>query len=138
MKHSDPQSPLFQQPKPPRFAGLGDALADPSKPHPWAAARQRAANADPATSHEAAAFVERTGLAAKQAAQVAEAVKTTPGLTSAELAVRHGLDRHMVARRLPECERDGLVRRGTPRTCGATGHRAMVWEVAEGRARGAA
>ncbi len=38
-------------------------------------------------------------------------MRPTPGLTSGELAARHGLDRHMVARRLPEAARVGLITR---------------------------
>lgn len=55
--------------------------------------------------------LERSGRAWRQLDRVVEAVRTTPGLTSGELAARHGLDRHMVARRLPEAARVGLITR---------------------------
>ncbi len=71
----------------------------------------RARTRDPLASHAAADALERSGRAAKQSAQVLALVRATPGLSSAELAARHGLDRHMVARRLPEAARVGLITR---------------------------
>ncbi len=71
----------------------------------------RAATRDPLSSHRAADELERSGRGARQAALVLELVRATPGLTSAELAARHGADRHMIARRLPELAQRGLVRR---------------------------
>ena len=71
----------------------------------------RARTTDPLSSHEAATEAERSGLIARQLDTVLAALKKTGGLTSAELAKRHGLDRYMVARRLPEAERAGMVRR---------------------------
>ena len=41
--------------------------------------------------------------------RVLDAVNQWPGLTSKELAFKADLDRHSVARRLPELERDGQV-----------------------------
>jgi hypothetical protein len=43
---------------------------------------------------------------------VLEAVRAWPGLTSAELAPLAGLERHEAARRLPEVEARGWIRRG--------------------------
>ena len=51
------------------------------------------------------------GAASRQLDVVLAALRATPGLTSGELAARHGIDRHMVARRLPDAERAGLARR---------------------------
>ena len=106
MKHTtEPPSPLFNPQDVPRLP--------------------RAANVDPATSHEAARKIAEH--ADKQAEVVAEAVIANPGHTSAELASMHGLDRHMVARRLPEAERAGWVRRGAAKVCSVTGHKALTW-----------
>lgn len=71
----------------------------------------RARTGDPLSSHAAADALERSGRAWRQLDRVVEAVRTTPGLTSGELAARHGLDRYMVARRLPEAARVGLIMR---------------------------
>ena len=84
-----------------------------------------AATADPVTSHEAAEAAKRSGLVARQAAQVLDAIRKTPGLTSAELAQRHGLDRYMVARRMSDLKHAGLVREGEPRQCQVGRGRAM-------------
>lgn len=82
---------------------------------------------DPATSHAAGVRVTQDGTRARQAREVAEAVRETPGHTSAEIAGIHRLDRYAVARRLPEVERDGLVRRGYAKPCTVTGRAAMTW-----------
>lgn len=47
--------------------------------------------------------------------------------TSFELALLTDLDRYMLARRLPECETAGRVRRGAMRRCTVTGRLAMEW-----------
>jgi hypothetical protein len=59
----------------------------------------------------------------RQMARVLDAIRATPGMTSGELAARHGMDRHMVARRCPDLERRGLVRRIE------YGAREVRWEV---------
>jgi hypothetical protein len=51
-------------------------------------------------------------------------------VTSAELASTGGLDRYMVARRLPDLNRDGLVSRGQARRCAITGRWAITWGAA--------
>jgi len=71
----------------------------------------RARTRDPLSSHRSADELERSGRGAQQSALVLDLVRRTQGLTSAELSARHGVDRHMVARRLSELERRGLVRR---------------------------
>jgi len=83
----------------------------------------RARTRDPLSSHAAADALERSGAARRQLDTVLAALRATPGLTSAELAARHGLDRHMVGRRLPDAERAGLVRRYEH------GARQVRWEV---------
>ncbi len=46
--------------------------------------------------------MNRTGRTAKQCNEVLALVVATPGLTSKELAARHGVDRYMLARRLAD------------------------------------
>ncbi len=95
------------------------------KPHP----RNPIARAtDPETSHRAAAEVTRSGRRDAQAASVLEAVQIGPGFTSAELATAGApFDRYVAARRLPELERLGKVRRGPARACRVTGRLALTW-----------
>jgi DNA-binding MarR family transcriptional regulator len=71
----------------------------------------RARRTDPVASHLAADTAERTGTISKQAAIVLAAVVEFPGLTSKQLATVCELDRYQIARRLPEMEQCGLVRR---------------------------
>jgi len=86
-----------------------------------------ARNTDPETSHEAARELVESGAQAQQQAQVAAAVRRHPGLTSRELAFSAGLDRHMVARRLPELEAEGVAVHGAPRICSMSRKRCQTW-----------
>lgn len=86
-----------------------------------------ARNTDPDTSHEAARDVVDSGTQAQQQAQVESALRQHPGLTSRELAFSAGLDRHMVARRLPELEAEGLAVHGAPRICSMSRKRCQTW-----------
>jgi DNA-binding MarR family transcriptional regulator len=90
--------------------------------------RPLARRSDPATSKAAARRVVESGTQAAQARAVLAAVRETPGLTSKQLAERHGLDRHMVARRTADLRRDGLVRCEDP----AAGGRGIRWFPVEG------
>lgn len=85
---------------------------------------------DPESSHLAAEHITASGMRFSQQKQVADAVGRHRGHTSQELAELTGLDRYMLARRLPECETAGRVRKGPMRTCSVTGRKAHVWEVA--------
>ena len=89
-------------------------------------ASPRARNTDPASSHEAANR-QRRGRANSDGMIVLACVRTMPGATSAELAMFYGLDRYMVARRLPDMEERGLVHRGEIRKCKAHGTNAVTW-----------
>lgn len=82
---------------------------------------------DPHTSHLAAAEIVASGARAEQQRQVLTAVRAMPGSTSAELAQAFELDRYTVARRLPEIERSGAIRRGDARRCDANGRTALTW-----------
>lgn len=82
---------------------------------------------DPHTSHLAAAEIIASGARAEQQRQVLTAVRAMPGSTSAELAQTFDLDRYAVARRLPELDRAGFIRRGDARRCDANGRTALTW-----------
>ena len=71
----------------------------------------RARRTDPESSHAAADQAEADGTIATHALVTLGAVRRLPGLTSKQLAGACELDRYQIARRLPELERRGLVRR---------------------------
>ena len=88
----------------------------------------RRSSSPPCTSRET--FREMAGTIANQKLELLTWMQsqTTP-LTSAEIAALSGLDRHGVARRLSELERDGNIRRRATRLC-EVGHRpAITWEA---------
>src|SRR5580693_1525374 len=69
-----------------------------------------ARSSDPLSSHLAAAELERSGRRAGQKRALLEWLRgQSRPMTSAEIARASGMERHGVARRLPDCERDGLV-----------------------------
>ena len=92
-------------------------------------ARKLAAADHPATSHAAAAELVRSGAQAAQKAEVLEAVRRWPGSTARELADASGLTMHVVGRRLPDLERDGMVERGPARTCRVGRRPGTTWGV---------
>lgn len=67
------------------------------------------------------------GLAPTQVVVVANAVQQYPDVTSLELAYCSGLDRYVIARRLPEAEQAGLVKRGGMRKCQLSERRSVTW-----------
>lgn len=89
----------------------------------------RARRTDPSSSHAAAAHVSRAGIARRQCGQVLAALKNYKHRTSNELAVASGLDRYVVARRLPELRKKGLVRCSgiRMRQDRHSGRQAMTW-----------
>ena len=87
----------------------------------------RARRSDPVTSHLAAQEMYETGAADRQAQSVLGMVQMRPGMTSAGLAAHFGADRYMVARRLPELEARGLVRKGKSIRCPVSGRAAVTW-----------
>ncbi len=106
----------------------------------------RARNNDPSPSHAAAHEIEHNGSADRQRDRVLRALcQHAPcGLTSAELAEAAGLDRYMVARRLPELQDrgDAWVRpvgetpRPEKRTCTVKHRTATVWRPVATLVRG--
>jgi hypothetical protein len=95
---------------------------------------------DPGTSIKAGEAHEASGEAGKQRTRILNWMKAhcsqssgTPQ-TSSEIAHHSGFDRYVVARRLPEMERLGLVKRGPERRCTYSGHDAIAWTATEGTA----
>lgn len=86
---------------------------------------------DPVTSHIAARAVTESGKREGQCLAILALVRIWPRKTSAELArISQGaFDRYQTARRLPELEKAGLVRKGIARTCGVNGTQAHEWEI---------
>ena len=77
-----------------------------------------AAADDPISSHLAAAELTSSGRRASQKAEIVAWLREqVRPLTSMEIAHAAGLDRYMVARRLPDLERDGMVERCAMREC---------------------
>lgn len=96
--------------------------------------RPRTHRGDPQTSHEAAEHLKRSGRLAAQQQAVMEALRECDGATHAELGVFMGLHWLTPARRLPELERAGLVKKGEPRICRVKGSRCTTWwTVVEGK-----
>lgn len=86
-----------------------------------------ARHADISTSHAAAGFIAASGIQKDQQSKAAAAVKLHPGLTSMKLAQVTGLDRYMLARRLPELLKAEQVWRGPAMPCPVSGRSACTW-----------
>mgnify|MGYP001067784061 CR=1 FL=1 len=87
---------------------------------------------DPETSFQAAARLKASGRLGRQQRTVLEALRQCDGSTHAELGAFMGVHWLTPARRLPELERAGLVRKGTPRICRIKHSRCCTWWVTEG------
>jgi hypothetical protein len=87
---------------------------------------------DPDTSHIAAAEHTASGKRGTNVAHVIDLVRLHPGCTSAELARYTSLTRHECARRLPEAETAGAIRKGEKRRCAQNGSLAVTWWPFEG------
>lgn len=86
-----------------------------------------ARSTDISTSHEAGSYVAASGIQRDQQSKAAAAVKQHPGLTSMKLADVTGLDRYMLARRLPELLKTKQVWRGPAMPCPVSGRSACTW-----------
>jgi len=106
----------------------------PAGPMTRPAPAQLAAKGDPSTSKRAAAYYLAGDGFETDCGRVYRALVADPGTTSAELAARANLDRHLVAKRLPDLERGGLVKRGPTRECRVGGLQAVTWDVIGGAA----
>jgi len=71
-----------------------------------------------------------SGRNGSQKAWVLAALRQFPGVTSLELGSFANINRHFVARRLPDLERIGLVVRGPARTCAIGRRLAVTWRLA--------
>ena len=87
---------------------------------------------DPDTSREAAEHLRRSGRLGAQQRAVLEALRQCDGSTHAELGRFMGCDWLVAARRLPELERLGRVRKGDPRTCRLKGSKCTTWWITDG------
>ena len=91
-------------------------------------APRRARTTDPVTSHEAAARVGE--FASDHATRVLDALKRAGGKAGAEqIAWLAGMDGYQASKRLPECERAGLVRRTDETAMTRSGRKETVWEL---------
>jgi DNA-binding IclR family transcriptional regulator len=70
-----------------------------------------------------------SGAQGRQARAVLDAVKRWPDSTSAELAALSGMQRHAVARRLPELQDAALVTKAATRVCTQSGRLAVTWRA---------
>lgn len=116
----DRQGLLFRVEKPERHAASYAAVK---------AMEPLSRNTDSLGSFKAADRLGRTGLGSRKRLAVYHALRQHQGSTSAELAQAAGLDRHDVARRLPELEKAGWVSRGGVRQCTACGLPCVTWFV---------
>jgi len=91
-----------------------------------------ARRSDPETSKEAAREITQSGRREGQLLVVLTLVRKYPRKTSAELAAKADLqgipfDRYVLARRLPELEKAGLVTKLNSRKCSIGGREAHEW-----------
>jgi hypothetical protein len=86
-----------------------------------------ARHSDPASSHAAAKEITSSGERARQCDLALRMVTEHPGCTSLELSTLKILDRYQTARRLPELEKAGWVRRGPIRQCKVGARPAVTW-----------
>lgn len=82
---------------------------------------------DPATSRQAEAAVTASGARLTQAELVLGMVRMHGGMASAEQSMHCELDRFQIARRLPDLEANGLIKKGATRTCSITGKASVTW-----------
>lgn len=120
--------------KPPRDDGQLSLLDQPAPIMPAFSHR-----ADPDTSRQASRKLTASGRLTEQRARVLNAVRAQPvPATSSEIAWRcedawpieseRKELRSLIAKRLPELEKLGFVRRCPARTCKRTGNNATTWE----------
>lgn len=91
-----------------------------------------ARRSDPESSKAAAREITESGLRVRQQTEVLRLVRAYPNRTSLELAQHGSLDRYVIARRLPELEQAGLVKRGEMRRCSIGARPALTWEACDG------
>lgn len=92
--------------------------------------RTLAAKGEETSAIAAEKFVE-SGAHKTQCELVLEFLRAygNPPPTSLELARKAGMDRYVVAKRLPDLEKQGLARKGIARGCRVSGEKSFTWEV---------
>ncbi len=94
---------------------------------------QLARSTDSSGSHDAAAHLVRSGAHVAQKDRTAADVRRHPGMTSMQLARETGMDRYMVARRLPDLAKESRVFRGAKALCPISNITVSTWwPVAQG------
>jgi hypothetical protein len=81
------------------------------------------------SSYAAASEITKSGARQAQIEQVVAMVQRTNGMTSRELSVLHGADRHMIGRRLSEAETAQEIEKGPIRICAQGNRKAVTWWV---------
>lgn len=84
-------------------------------------------NTDPDTSKRAAAVHVESGRRVTNASVILDHVRSSAGLTAAELGQRTDLGQHECNRRLSELRRIGLVEMRLPRTCSVKHTQCGTW-----------
>ncbi|MCG7984760.1 MAG: winged helix-turn-helix domain-containing protein [Candidatus Thiodiazotropha lotti] len=82
---------------------------------------------DDPTSSQIAAINLSEKEVSRQGSLCLAAVTLAPGLSAREMANRFSLDYHMIARRLSEVEKMGLIKRGEMRRCKISNRTVQVW-----------
>ncbi len=86
-------------------------------------------NTDPVSSYDSAKEHFNSGAHECQKQRVLEALTQFPNSTSHELAHKSGLDRYMIARRLPDLEHNELVKKSGTRKCSISSRQVTVWDL---------
>ena len=91
--------------------------------------KKLARRTDPDSSHSAAENAVLENRVESQKNRLAKALEKHPGLTSRELAEVLRIDRHLVARRLPDLEKESPPRskKGDSRSCTIGNRQAVTW-----------
>jgi hypothetical protein len=88
------------------------------------------ARKDPVTSLLAAQDVTLSGARSQTKRALVDFLRTRRDpMTSYEIAMALGWDRHVVAKRLPDARADALVENGSMRRCRVTNRWALTWRV---------
>jgi predicted HTH transcriptional regulator len=86
---------------------------------------------DPITS--ALADIDNQFAREAQIKEVCTALFIYPSSTSKELAGYSNINRELIAKRLPDAEKRGLVERTGKRKCKAGGRLSVTWKIIEGK-----
>jgi hypothetical protein len=90
-----------------------------------------AAKADPVSSLLAAQDITTSGKRSERKCALINFLRTrSESLTSYEIALALGWDRHETAKRLPDARADALVENGPMRRCRVTNRWSLTWRVA--------